>query len=106
MQILKDSPMTTTVTLTADDVRASVSMPEAIDAMRRAFLDLDAGAFEQPTRMVRSSVPASMPESSRYSPPLDIPQWFPLITGMAYRTGEHRFEIDPADELGHGFVLR
>jgi len=25
---------------------------------------------------------------------------------MAYLTGEHRFEIDPADELGTGFVLR
>jgi proline racemase len=30
----------------------------------------------------------------------------PEVTGMAYRTGEHRFEIDPADELGTGFVLR
>jgi ornithine cyclodeaminase/alanine dehydrogenase-like protein (mu-crystallin family) len=41
---------TTTVTLTADDVRAAVSVSDAIDAMRQAFLDLDAGAFEQPTR--------------------------------------------------------
>lgn len=40
----------TTVTLTADDVRAAVSMSEAIDAVRQTFLDLDAGAFEQPTR--------------------------------------------------------
>ena len=30
----------------------------------------------------------------------------PEVTGMAYRTGEHRFEIDAADELGTGFVLR
>ncbi|MCT2548180.1 MULTISPECIES: proline racemase family protein [Streptomyces] len=28
------------------------------------------------------------------------------VTGMAYRTGEHRFELDPADGLGTGFVLR
>jgi proline racemase len=30
----------------------------------------------------------------------------PVVTGMAYPTGEHRFEIDPADDLGTGFVLR
>ena len=34
------------------------------------------------------------------------PAVIPEVTGMAYRTGEHRFEIDPADELGTGFVLR
>jgi proline racemase len=34
------------------------------------------------------------------------PAVVPEVTGMAYRTGEHRFEIDPADELGTGFVLR
>ena len=28
------------------------------------------------------------------------------VTGMALRTGEHRFELDPADGLGVGFVLR
>lgn len=28
------------------------------------------------------------------------------IEGMAYRTGEHRFELDPLDPLGTGFVLR
>ncbi|MGY0234464.1 proline racemase family protein [Longispora urticae] len=28
------------------------------------------------------------------------------ITGMAYRTGESVFELDPADPLGTGFVLR
>jgi proline racemase len=30
----------------------------------------------------------------------------PEVTGMAYRTGEHHFDLDPADELGAGFVLR
>ncbi|MFE7106837.1 proline racemase family protein [Streptomyces sp. NPDC057575] len=30
----------------------------------------------------------------------------PEVTGMAYRTGEHRFDLDPADGLGTGFVLR
>ena len=28
------------------------------------------------------------------------------IEGTAYRTGEHRFVLDPRDELGTGFVLR
>lgn len=28
------------------------------------------------------------------------------VRGMAFRTGEHRFVLDPRDELGTGFVLR
>jgi proline racemase len=28
------------------------------------------------------------------------------VDGMAYRTGEHRFVLDPRDPLGTGFVLR
>ncbi|MES9511014.1 proline racemase family protein [Streptomyces sp. NPDC000609] len=28
------------------------------------------------------------------------------VTGTAYRTGEHRFEADPTDDLDTGFVLR
>jgi proline racemase len=28
------------------------------------------------------------------------------VTGMAYRTGEHRFVLDPADPIGLGFQLR
>ncbi|MEU0557231.1 proline racemase family protein [Dactylosporangium sp. NPDC006015] len=30
----------------------------------------------------------------------------PQVTGMAYRTGEHTFVVDPADPLVPGFVLR
>ncbi len=30
----------------------------------------------------------------------------PEVTGMAYRTGEHTFELDPDDPLAEGFVLR
>jgi proline racemase len=30
----------------------------------------------------------------------------PQVTGMAYRTGEHVFAIDPDDPLVPGFVLR
>jgi proline racemase len=28
------------------------------------------------------------------------------VEGAAYRTGEHRFVLDPRDPLGPGFVLR
>jgi proline racemase len=28
------------------------------------------------------------------------------VAGAAYRTGEHRFSLDPRDPLGTGFVLR
>ncbi len=30
----------------------------------------------------------------------------PQVTGMAYRTGEHLFSVDPHDPLVPGFVLR
>jgi proline racemase/trans-L-3-hydroxyproline dehydratase len=36
----------------------------------------------------------------------DLPAVVPLVTGMAYRTGEHRFVVDGADPLVPGFVLR
>ncbi|MGW2095849.1 proline racemase family protein [Promicromonospora sukumoe] len=36
----------------------------------------------------------------------DLPAVIPQVTGMAYRTGEHRFVVDPADTLVPGFVLR
>ena len=28
------------------------------------------------------------------------------VRGSAFRTGEHRFLLDPNDPLGHGFQLR
>jgi ornithine cyclodeaminase len=37
--------------LNADDVRAAVPMPAAVDAVREAFLDLEAGHFEVPQRL-------------------------------------------------------
>jgi proline racemase len=30
----------------------------------------------------------------------------PEVSGMAYRTGRHTFELNPADPIGEGFVLR
>lgn len=35
-----------------------------------------------------------------------LPAVVPMVTGMAYRTGEHRFLVDGADPLVPGFVLR
>jgi proline racemase len=34
------------------------------------------------------------------------PAVIPQVTGMAYRTGEHVFSIDPHDPLVPGFLLR
>ncbi len=34
------------------------------------------------------------------------PAVIPQVTGMAYRTGDHVFSVDPADPLVPGFVLR
>jgi proline racemase len=34
------------------------------------------------------------------------PAVLPQVTGMAYKTGEHAFWVDPDDELTPGFVLR
>jgi proline racemase len=36
----------------------------------------------------------------------DRPAVVPQVTGMAYRTAEHTFVVDPADSLVPGFVLR
>jgi proline racemase len=30
----------------------------------------------------------------------------PVVTGRAFRTGEHRFVVDPDDDMAPGFVLR
>jgi proline racemase len=35
-----------------------------------------------------------------------IPAVETWVQGSAYRTGEHRFVLDPRDELGDGFLLR
>jgi proline racemase len=32
--------------------------------------------------------------------------WLTEVTGTAFRTGEHRFVLDPRDDVGAGFVLR
>lgn len=34
------------------------------------------------------------------------PTVIPSMTGTAYLTGEHRFTLDPRDEMGRGFTLR
>jgi proline racemase len=35
-----------------------------------------------------------------------VPAVIPIVTGSAHRTGEHRFFVDPDDDLVPGFVLR
>ena len=35
-----------------------------------------------------------------------IPAVVTEVEGRAHRTGRHVFELDPADELGPGFLLR
>jgi hypothetical protein len=35
-----------------------------------------------------------------------LPAVVPEVTGTAYRTGTHTFELDQDDELGTGFLLR
>jgi proline racemase len=35
-----------------------------------------------------------------------FPAVVPSITGIAYPTGEHVFDVDPDDDLVPGFVLR
>jgi proline racemase len=45
----------------------------------------------------------------RAAPPETLdgrPTWITEVTGSAYRTGEHRFVLDPRDPLGTGFTLR
>ena len=42
----------TTVTVGADEIRAAVSMAEAIDAVRDAFRELAAGDFVLPARQI------------------------------------------------------
>ena len=41
-----------TVTVDEQDIRTSVTMREAIDAVRRGFIDLAHGEFEMPVRTV------------------------------------------------------
>ncbi|QIY53506.1 ornithine cyclodeaminase family protein [Streptomyces sp. RPA4-5] len=41
-----------TITLSAEDIREAVTMAEAIDAVRRGFIDLARNEFEMPTRTV------------------------------------------------------
>jgi ornithine cyclodeaminase len=50
---MTDEPgVTRPVTVGAREIRAAVPMAEAIDAVRRGFVDLAGGAFEMPTRTV------------------------------------------------------
>jgi proline racemase len=60
------------------------------------------GALGPGQRLVHDSIVGSR-FVARYAPG---PQIVPVITGMAYPTGEHTFVVDPDDPLTPGFVLR
>src|SRR4051794_28540261 len=83
-----------TVTITGDEVRAAVSMSDAIAAVRRGFLDLAAGRFEMPTRTVLQDgqflvmSAAHRPTKSAIVKTLRVnfPRR-PSITGSVVRTG-------------------
>ena len=53
-----------------------------------------------------SSDPSSRPASSSGSRSKEPTPVIPRITGMAYKTGDHVFDIDPRDPMVPGFVLR
>lgn len=44
--------------------------------------------------------------AARWEPGGEAGTVVPSVSGAAYRTGEHRFVLDPSDPVGTGFVLR
>ena len=74
----------------------------------------DLGALRAAGRRRRASGRATSCATTRSSARPSPPAWsanadegvLTEVEGMAYRTGEHRFVLDPRDPLGTGFVLR
>ena len=66
---------------------------------RVALLDLAPGATLTHDSIIGTTFTARVVERSGDAVVTEV-------EGMAYRTGEHRFVLDPRDGLGHGFVLR
>ncbi|MEU4623985.1 proline racemase family protein [Actinoplanes sp. NPDC023801] len=60
------------------------------------------GALAPDQELVHDSIVGSR-FVARYAPG---PEVVPVITGMAYPTGEHTFVVDPDDPMTPGFVLR
>ncbi len=66
---------------------------------RLALLDLEPGQVLRHDSIVGTTFSAQVVERSADGVVTEI-------EGTAFRTGEHRFLLDPRDELGTGFVLR
>ncbi len=66
---------------------------------RLALLDLEPGQELRHDSIVGTTFRGRMVERTREGVVTEI-------EGTAFRTGEHRFVLDPRDELGTGFVLR
>ena len=67
---------------------------------RMALLDVPSCAISASS--ARSSAPGS--SAGRRWP--DVPAVITEVEGSAHRTGTHEFVLEPADELGTGFLLR
>jgi proline racemase len=66
---------------------------------RLALLDLEPGRVLRHDSIVGTTFSASVVERTREGVVTEV-------EGTAFRTGEHRFVLDPRDALGTGFVLR
>jgi proline racemase len=66
---------------------------------RLALLDLEPGQVLRHDSIVGTTFSARVVERSAGGVVTEV-------EGKAFRTGEHRFVLDPRDELGTGFVLR
>jgi proline racemase len=66
---------------------------------RLALLDLEPGQVLRHDSIVGTTFTARVAERTDEGVVTEI-------EGMAFRTGEHRFVLDPRDDLGTGFVLR
>ncbi len=89
--------------LAADDTLAESETLE-----HRSIVDTEFSA-----RWTPAATPAPVPVGAAASTAVDTmavaslaAPVVPEVSGTAYRTGEHRFFLDPADALGDGFVLR
>ena len=90
------------VTVFADGAVDRSPCGSATSARTALLLDRGALAPGQPwtnTSIVGTRFTARALERTREG-------WLTEVTGTAFRTGEHRFVLDPRDDVGAGFVLR
>ncbi|WP_336658747.1 proline racemase family protein [Leucobacter sp. USHLN153] len=98
-----DGPMQRNVTVFADgEVDRS---PCGSGTGARVALLAEAGELAEGETLEHRSIVDTVFHAS-WRPAPDGRSVIPSVIGAAYRTGEHRFVLDPADPLGSGFVLR